>query len=69
MCVESYGVMPHAYMVAVGPAAARTTSPVAVSWMYGSGPRPGREGTLTACQESMCAGYSLRLPSRPYPSA
>src|SRR5215468_12393286 len=49
--------MPHAYMVAVGPAAARASSPVAVSWMYGSGPRPGRGGMVTARHEFIGAGY------------
>src|SRR6516162_965516 len=56
--------MPHAYMVAVGPAAAGTSSSVAVSWMRGSGPRPGRGGMLTARQESMPAGY---LPAPGWP--
>src|SRR5215471_19391370 len=57
--------MPHAYMVAVGPAAARTSSPVAVSRTYGSGPRPGRGGMVAARQESMSAGYPRgpRTPS------
>src|SRR5215831_14766209 len=45
--------MPHAYMVAVGPAAAGTSAPTAVSWTYGSGPRPGRGVMLTARQESI----------------
>src|SRR5215470_1301996 len=56
--------MPHEYMVAVGPAAACTSWPVAVSWMYVSGPRPGRGGMLTARQESMSAGYP-RGPAGP----
>src|SRR6266516_6312083 len=63
--------MPHAYMVAVGPAAACTSSPVAVSRMYGSGPRPGRGGMLTARQESInsarrrppSSGGGIRAPS------
>src|SRR5690348_14680414 len=57
--------MPHAYMVAVGPAAACTSSPVAVSRTYGSGPRPGRGGMLTARQESIAAGYP-RCPAGPW---
>src|SRR6516164_6789352 len=59
--------MPHAYMVAVGPAATCTSSPVGVSWTYGSGPRPGRGGMLTARHESIVAGYRCgpRRPSAP----
>src|SRR5262245_36976389 len=56
--------MPHAYMVAVGPAAARISSPVAVSRTYGSGPRPGRGGMLTARHEALRAGYP-RYPAGP----
>ncbi len=55
--VASYGVIPHAYSVASPPAAATARSPRAVSKTRGSGPRPGKSGTLTPRQESMSAGY------------
>ena len=55
--VASYGVIPHAYSVASGPAAATVSSPAAVSNTRGSGPCPGKSGTLTPRQESMSAGY------------
>src|SRR4029077_13983928 len=53
MCVASYGVMPQAYSVATGPAAARTNSPVAVSCSRGAGPFPGSTGTSARRQDSM----------------
>src|SRR5712672_1332895 len=53
MCVASYGVMPQAYSVATGPAAARTSSPVAVSCSRGAGPLPGSTGTSARRQDSM----------------
>src|SRR6202021_385925 len=49
--------MPQAYSVATGPAAARTSSPEAVSYTRGAGPLPGSTGTSTRRQESM----SVRL--------
>src|SRR5258708_12244048 len=52
MWVASYGVMPQAYSVATGPAAA-ASSPLAVSVILVTGPRPGRSGTLGPRQESI----------------
>src|SRR5580704_321621 len=62
MCVASYGVMPHAYSVATGPAAARTSSPDAVSYSRGAGPLPGSTGTSTRRQESMLSRLSRAAP-------
>src|SRR5271155_4226411 len=45
--------MPHAYSVATGPAAARTSSPETVSCSRGAGPLPGSTGTSARRQESM----------------
>src|ERR1700730_12163447 len=60
MCVASYGVIPQAYSVAVGPAAATTVSPpLAVSAILVSGPRPGRSGTRGPRQESIGVRLSL----------
>src|SRR6478609_3961935 len=53
MCVASYGVMPQAYSVATEPAAARTSSPEAVSCSRGAGPLPGSSGTSARRQDSM----------------
>src|SRR5580692_2239689 len=53
MCVASYGVMPQAYSVATGPAAARTSLPVAVSCSRGAGPLPGSTGISARRQDSM----------------
>ena len=50
--------MPQAYSVATGPAAARTSSPEAVSWIRGPGPLPGSTGISTRRQESMLARLS-----------
>src|SRR5271167_331523 len=58
MCVASYGVMPQAYSVATGPAAASTSSPVAVSCSRGAGPLPGSTGTSTRRQDSMLVRLS-----------
>ena len=60
--VASYGVIPHAYSVASGPAAATASSPEEVSNTRGSGPCPGSSGMLTPRQESMSAGYLCRSP-------
>src|SRR5258706_6679170 len=53
MWVASYGVMPQAYSVATGPATAAASSPLAVSVIFVTGPRPGRSGTLGPRQESI----------------
>src|SRR2546429_152694 len=53
MCVASYGVMPQAYSVATGPAAASTSSPEAVSCSRGAGPLPGSTGTSARRHDSM----------------
>src|SRR5579859_8266820 len=58
MWVASYGVMPQAYRLATGPGAARTSSPVAVSWIRGPGVLPGSTGTAAPRQESMPARLS-----------
>src|ERR1700759_678816 len=58
MCVASYGVMPQAYSVATGPAAARTSWPEAVSCSRGAGPLPGSTGTSARRQDSMFVSLS-----------
>src|ERR1700685_298480 len=60
--VASYGVIPHAYVVAAGPAAATASSPEEVSNTRGSGPCPGSSGMLTPRQESMSRRVSRPLP-------
>src|SRR5581483_5636217 len=72
MCVASYGVMPQAYSVATGPAAAGTSSPVAVSCSRGAGPLPGSTGTSARRQDSMPARLSRTpgplMPRMPWPA-
>src|SRR5580693_4298492 len=58
MWVASYGVIPHAYSVAVPPGAASASAPLAVSQIIGCGPDPGRSGTSTGAHESMGARLS-----------
>src|SRR6185437_438708 len=66
MWVASYGVMPQAYSVAAGPAAARTSSPVAVSCSRGAWPLPGSTGTSARRHDSMLARLS-RAPGQLMP--
>src|SRR5882757_4324944 len=68
MCVASYGVMPQAYSVATGPVAARTRSPVAVSYSRGAGPLPGSMGTSARRQDSMLVRLS-RTPGQAIPAS
>src|SRR5260370_40039956 len=49
-------------MLAGGQAAATVNSPLAVSAIFVSGPRPGRWGTLGPRQESIGVRLSLRCP-------
>src|SRR5258708_27471727 len=63
MWVASYGVMPQAYSVATGPAAAAASSPLAVSVILVTGPRPGRSGTLGPRQESIKISATALPPS------